>query len=48
MMTVHSAKGLEFPIVFLPGMEEGIFPGNQSQFDNEELEEERRISQDEA
>lgn len=44
MMTVHSAKGLEFPIVFLPGMEEGIFPGNQAQFDSDELEEERRLA----
>ncbi len=44
MMTVHSAKGLEFPVVFLPGMEEGIFPGMQSQHDNSELEEERRLA----
>lgn len=30
MMTIHSAKGLEFPVVFVPGMEEGMFPGMQS------------------
>ena len=39
-MTIHSAKGLEFPVVFLPGMEENIFPGVQSQTDESELEEE--------
>ena len=44
MMTIHSAKGLEFPIVFLPGMEEGVFPGNQSINDPVELEEERRLA----
>ncbi len=44
MMTIHSAKGLEFPTVFLPGMEEGIFPGQQSSFNPEELEEERRLA----
>ena len=44
LMTLHSAKGLEFPIVFIPGMEEGIFPGNQSLYSNEELEEERRLA----
>jgi len=44
MMTVHSAKGLEFPVVFLPGMEEGIFPGGQSKEDPSELEEERRLA----
>ncbi len=44
MMTVHSAKGLEFPIVFIPGMEEGLFPGSQAQYDKEELEEERRLA----
>jgi Superfamily I DNA and RNA helicases len=44
MMTIHSAKGLEFPIVFLPGMEENIFPGAQSAFKPDELEEERRLA----
>ena len=45
MMTIHSAKGLEFPVVFLPGMEEGLFPGNQSiTAGPEELEEERRLA----
>ena len=44
MMTIHSAKGLEFPVVFLPGLEEGIFPGMQSSAIPEELEEERRLA----
>lgn len=45
MMTVHSAKGLEFPIVFLPGMEDGLFPGMQSIMGSEaEVEEERRLA----
>jgi len=44
IMTIHSAKGLEFPVVFVPGFEEGIFPGNQSIAMNEELEEERRLA----
>lgn len=44
LMTLHSAKGLEFPIVFIPGMEDGIFPGNQSMFSEEDLEEERRLA----
>ncbi len=44
LMTVHGSKGLEFPIVFLPGMEEGIFPGMQSATDPSELEEERRLA----
>ena len=44
-MTIHSAKGLEFPIVFLPGMEDGIFPGMQSVMGSEaEIEEERRLA----
>ena len=43
MMTIHSAKGLEFPTVFLPGMEEGVFPGQQSFNDPDEIEEERRM-----
>ena len=43
MMTLHSAKGLEFPVVFLVGMEEGIFPGYKSIGEPKELEEERRL-----
>lgn len=43
MMTMHSAKGLEFPVVFVVGMEEGIFPGMRSIGDPEEMEEERRL-----
>ena len=43
MMTMHSAKGLEFPHVFLVGLEEGLFPGNRCLGDPEELEEERRL-----
>ena len=43
MMTMHSAKGLEFPVVFLPGMEDGLFPGNRSFDSIEEMEEERRL-----
>ena len=43
MMTLHSAKGLEFPAVFLVGMEEGIFPGYKSIGEPKELEEERRL-----
>ena len=43
MMTMHSAKGLEFPTVFVVGMEEGIFPGIRSIGDQEEMEEERRL-----
>ena len=43
MMTMHSAKGLEFPVVFIPGMEDGLFPGHRS-FDSQEgMEEERRL-----
>ena len=44
LMTIHSAKGLEFPIVFVPGLEEGIFPGMQSSISDEEIEEERRLA----
>lgn len=44
LMTLHAAKGLEFPVVFIPGMEEGIFPGAQSIYLDEDLEEERRLA----
>lgn len=44
LMTMHSAKGLEFPVVFIIGMEEGVFPGNRAFLDNEEMEEERRLA----
>ena len=44
MMTMHSAKGLEFPVVFLPGFEEGIFPGLQAIYNPNEIEEERRLA----
>lgn len=44
LMTMHAAKGLEFPFVFIPGMEEGIFPGMQSMYNPEEVEEERRLA----
>ncbi len=43
MMTLHSAKGLEFPVVFICGMETGLFPGAMSEMYEEELEEERRL-----
>lgn len=43
LMTLHSAKGLEYPVVFLVGMEEGIFPGYKSISEPKELEEERRL-----
>ena len=43
MMTMHSAKGLEFPVVFLVGAEEGIFPGIRAIGEQEEMEEERRL-----
>ncbi|KOR76343.1 DNA helicase PcrA [Paenibacillus solani] len=44
LMTMHSAKGLEFPVVFIIGMEEGVFPHSRTFMDNEELEEERRLA----
>ena len=44
LMTMHSAKGLEFPVVFLPGMEDGMFPSSRSLFEPAELEEERRLA----
>jgi len=44
LMTIHSAKGLEFPAVFLPGWEEGIFPGNAVLYDPSQIEEERRLA----
>ncbi len=43
LMTLHSAKGLEFPVVFMPGMEDGLFPGHRSIDSEEKLEEERRL-----
>ena len=43
LMTIHSAKGLEFPYVFIVGMEEGIFPGEMSRYSQEDMEEERRL-----
>ncbi len=44
LMTMHSSKGLEFPVVFLPGMEDGIFPSVRVLYDQEEMEEERRLA----
>lgn len=44
LMTMHSAKGLEFPTVFIIGMEEGVFPHSRAFTDDEELEEERRLA----
>lgn len=43
LMTLHAAKGLEFPVVFLCGLEDGLFPLSQSRFDPEKMEEERRL-----
>lgn len=43
LMTLHSAKGLEFPVVFMPGLEESLFPHGRSMFDQQEMEEERRL-----
>ncbi len=44
LMTMHSSKGLEFPVVFLPGMEDGIFPSSRVLYEPMELEEERRLA----
>ena len=44
LMTMHAAKGLEFPVVFIAGMEEGLFPSRQSMFDSTQMQEERRLA----
>ncbi len=43
LMTLHSAKGLEYPVVFMSGMEEGVFPSSRSYFEEHQMEEERRL-----
>lgn len=43
LMTIHASKGLEFPVVFISGLEEGVFPHSRAQFEEVELEEERRL-----
>lgn len=44
LMTMHSAKGLEFPVVYMVGMEEGVFPHSRASYDPKEMEEERRLA----
>ncbi len=44
LMTIHGSKGLEFPVVFIAGLEEGVFPHSRSAYDKEEMEEERRLA----